>query len=286
MNDTEERFPEGQEATRSVPAAPAGRRRRTDRYQEETPAESPASYRPPVLSGQSETAREAANRLNGAPLREAGAPPRAGTVSRIRLGDQSGRPESRERVGYAPGRMGMPQRPRLSEEGRARMAEENRIRGAEPSRGRGPEGSGMPGRDTRARGARPAERGPVRPPREEEPPRRGRRWLTILVIVLVVLGLLILGVNLIPENADGLPGTIRKTVGGFAGSLFNSAGSRPHAVTAFLVNGETETTAPADLTFSITTEKGVADVRLVDGEGNILQTSRMVADNTENTLWP
>lgn len=169
--------------------------------------------------------------------------------------------EHREHVGYAPGHMGMPaaDRGRMSEESRARVAEESRARlGADPRYGR--------------------------QTAQEEPKQRasgGRKLLTVLVLVLLVLGAVLIALQMIPEDAGGPLGSLKAA----AASLFQRDRTAEPMVTGFLVSGQENALAPAEIAFSIATRGEAADVRMVDSEGRVIPTTRSVNQSEGGTLW-
>ena len=161
MDNTEHMNEENREQTQMLSAIgeepiPAPRRRRSDRYHMPETAKSsehaageagsPESGTERLtLRADSETAREVARRFRieeqDGSRREAvrGATSRAGMLNAARIRENAGKPETagmnpgrnapgRDRVGYAPGQMGIgnTDRGRMSEESRARLADENR----------------------------------------------------------------------------------------------------------------------------------------------------------------
>ena len=158
--------------------------------------------------------------------------------------------DSREHVGYAPGRMG------ISPADRGRMSEESRARLADPRYVR-----------------------QTLPPEPEKP--RGRKALTALVVFLLLIGAALIGLLMIPEDAEGPLGKARAAV---AGLLKRDRTEEP-TVTGFLVSSQENALAPAEISFSIATRGGAEDVRMVDGEGSVLPTVRTVAQSENGTLW-
>lgn len=173
-------------------------------------------------------------------------------------------PQSRDmtmRVGYAPGRM---------EEGET--AQE------------------IPAR-------KPAEAAPVRkkpaPPvrvkdypenRYQNPPERpisgngGRKqrpvWPLIAAAVLLVAVLAVAGILLL-KNRNADPGSAADSV--------NSP--VPEVVFSFAVSGNDNQTAPADVTYSVTTAKSVTEVRLADEDGLPVAASVVQGDNADDSVW-
>ena len=261
-------------ADRTAPErAGAHRRRRTDRFSEaeeaaEDRAETP---RQPSWSENSETAREVANRYRQRQEAVSGdrttrLPSQSGQAREAALREAAGRNE-RERVGYAPGRMGMSpnQRARMSEAGRARLAAENRVYGNEDN----PRNNGLPGRR------------PVITDLQDDEPSGGRKVLTALVVLLLIIGAALIGLLLIPDDADGPLGTLKQQVT----ALLNRKEQEPHGVVSFTVSGQDQEYAPAKVTFLIVTEKGAEDVRLLDDADGVLPTSRTIGTEGDNTTW-
>ena len=252
-------------------AAPR-RRRRMDRYEETSGEEQAPRERKPALNS-SETAREVANRYR---QRQAQIPVRPAQRAEEAWGAGRQPQDSgeRERVGYAPGRMGISpaQRARMSEAGRARLAAENQAREAgspeEREAGRG----GYPG------SARYPGRQPIRKNPEAEP-RHGRKGLVIAVSALLAIGALMIGLLLVPEDGDGLLSSLRRSLSGLVGG----GRQEPRGVLAFELTGAEGREAPAEIVFTVRTERGVADVRLVGPDGEPLPTSRKISGEEEIT---
>ena len=282
----EKKAPAGMPVPAEASAAPAAeepaprRRRRTERFAEEAEQEPP---RPAEIRSTSETAREVANRYQRrepdpmsdttrVPVRPERNPARP-AADRIPGG------KNREQVGYAPGRMGLSagDRARMSEAGRARLAEEMQSRGSGTRNGR--ETIHVSGWDE-DRNARYAGRPAVPGKRPEASPRKGRRILTAAVVILLVVGALLAGLLMIPEDAEGPLGTLRQSLRG----ILNPVREEPHAVLAFSVSGQEPRGEGTDVLFSVETEKGVSDVRLLDEAGNVLPTSRSTSWE-ESTFW-
>ena len=303
MSETDLKQQEGTEP--AVETAAPRRRRRSEKYAEEPRTEERRVPEQPGMQQESETAREVARRFRmeesgttrvplardsqtgaagsrgdqirfsrGGEYRDGQAGPvrndrgngrmmPPGGSSRAAMNDRwagaSG--ERREHVGYAPGRMGMPSadRGRMSEESRARVAEESRARlGADPRYGR----QTVP----------------------EEPKQHssgGRKLLTVMVVILLVFGAVLIALQMIPEDAGGPLGSLKAAT---AGLLRRDRTAEP-MVTGFLVSGQENALAPAEISFSIATRGEAADVRMVDAEDRVIPTTRSVNHSEGGTLW-
>ncbi len=286
-------------------AAPR-RRRRSERYAEteteENGAEAPGYPSGPVSGTESATAREAAERMGLRTDREeeslAGSriPPQAAAwnraraaagsssrqgmseASRIRMaegrrertgGNEAGAyGRSGESVGYASGRMSAGN-PAMAAAARARM-EAQRAAGS-PSPRKDDGGRGMPPKDNRYTFP------------EEDGGRKKPKGLLILLIVLLVIGLLIVGLLVIPEDAGGIPGDIKRAVTGLIGGKKTEESA--DGIVSFSASGYENSVAPTDVTFSVKALKTVTDIRLVDEDKQVITCSRMTGNNTDQNLW-
>ncbi len=256
-------------------AAPSPRRRRSARYQEEA-AEAEAVRQPEsVLETGSETAREVASRYRQ--RQEADAP--EGTVrvpaQRERMTGAPNRSamagrRDREQVGYAPGQMGVSpaQRARVSAAGRARLAEESQYREQRPTERPAAFGAGKPGSGTSAARTDPRYGGrPVQTARPADlSSRRKGKGPVILLICLLLAVVLAAGFLLIPKDMAGPLGDLKRRFTGGDGENRTEASQ----VLSFEMVQQTEMPEGIDVTFEAVTERQVADLRLVDGEGSIL----------------
>lgn len=167
---------------------------------------------------------------------------------------------SRIRVGYAPGRM--------SEEGYTRQIS---TTGAQQRTAQGPERKMIPGREEQTA---PAER-------------KGNLIPRILALILLCAGMIVIVLMLLPED-NGLRKTgedlARKTTG-FIQQLADKKASVPVEVTSFTVTGKLDGIAPADITFAISTGSEAVALRLVDKDGEPMDTSVIRANNTEDVAW-
>ena len=258
-----------------IPPAEAAprRRRRADRYAEEENEETireageqpegrPAGVQPFSRGGAvpSATAREAANRFG---LRSAEPEDRYADPASFRTAGAG--PASRPRP--VPGNRMPPAAPpyagmQTAEErrrGRLSADPRSRMQPPMPEAGRFASGSRRP--DSGMAGTRRPET------RWEEPEedRRGHRGILITAVaVLLGIGVLVTGLLLIPEDADGFPGDVKRTV-------LRWMGKEPaRGVISFTAGDYENVTAPVDVSILAETSGEITDVRLKDGNGNDL----------------
>ncbi len=143
---------------------------------------------------------------------------------------------------------------------------------------------------------RPSMDAPRRPQRinfvpkeneEEEVP--GNGGLIAIILVLLVIAAVVIGLIMIPEDEPGMLGSIKRTVteplrGLFAGNDAEHA-EAAHAsdFTATVV----QDTVPYRVSFSVITSNDVTSVRVVDANGNPLQTEIKLsqAGTERTTIW-
>ena len=222
----------------------------------------------------------------------------SGAPSRLRLqqgGNQQAAPygqRSSIRVGYAPGRMGERyQAERQAGTQRVREYPENRYEAQRAGRPSAPGEAREKGRSFgpgEARNRFEAQRkarpfAPAEPP--EEPEKRGKTILTILVTVLLVIGAAETALLLLPEDQ-----VLRKNVASVARQMTASleesvgrAGESAGRATVFEVTDQTRKTAPADISFSVTTEGDVSGVRLTDLNGEVIQAQSELGTQNRNS---
>ena len=169
---------------------------------------------------------------------------------------------SRVHVGYAPGR----------------MSERNQA----PETNRAPENERM---QARVREYPEYSYMPSRPVRQEiaEPVRGEQKRITslhILVIVLLIAGLILTALLALPAGND-----LRQKAAGAIQGLFGGEKKAASGITGYLVTGEQGQTAPADVTFMITANKNVRDVRLVDETGVAPEVFPTGENNTDENIW-
>ena len=182
--------------------------------------------------------------------------PDAGAVPRM--------PESRVRIGYAPGRMSdgltrqIPRRPEMPGSAPIRNYPENRYQVAPPKAEREPQAG------HKARG-------------------KALRWI---VAVLLVMGVLLIGVLALPsDNSIRVQAAeLAEKMTGWADGLFREPPREAARINSFSVTGN-EGIAPALVSFSVTTETQVEDLRLVDEDGRVIQTDLVQERNSEESVW-
>ena len=169
---------------------------------------------------------------------------------------------SRVHVGYAPGR----------------MSERNQA----PETGYSPENDRIQARVreypeysySASRPARQESTGPVHAEQRRITP------LHILVTVLVIAGLALTALLVLPAG-NGLREKAAAAIQGLLGGEKQEASG----ITGFIVTGDQGLTAPADVTFSITANKNVRDVRLVDESGKSPDIIPTGENNMEENIW-
>lgn len=139
----------------------------------------------------------------------------------------------------------------------------------------------------------PAQRGnaamrDTRPaPEEETTERRGISGaLLAVLIVLLLIGLLVAGYFLIPNDAEGILGDAKRSVSGMITGLVGSEptatpeATAPSHVTEYYTVQE-NAYAPTDVDFYVVTDRSVSDVRLFDAEGQMLEGT-VESEDTED----
>ena len=127
---------------------------------------------------------------------------------------------------------------------------------------------------------------------EEQPRRKAHGWLIALVAVVLVLALCVLGFMLIPDDTEGLLGdaksAVTQTLSGLLGDaekILSPDSATPAQALDFSA-ANIQGTAPMDVVFTLTTTKNATGVRVVDEEGQALQTTTSVAtDNVDSRIW-
>lgn len=113
---------------------------------------------------------------------------------------------------------------------------------------------------------------------------KGRGVLVVVVIVVLVLALAVLGFMLIPED-DSTLGTIKQNVVSQLSDLLGQE-NEPDPVALDFSAAPVQGTAPLDVALNLTTTLTVEDVRVVDGDGNVLGTSTAFSmDNADSRIW-
>ena len=166
---------------------------------------------------------------------------------------------SRVHVGYAPGRMN--------------------ERGQAPDTNRASENDRMQARvreypEYSYTASRQDSTGPVRgEPRRITP-------LHILVIGLVVIGLILAALLALPAGSE-----LRERAAAAVQAMLGGEKKEASGITGFIVTGDQGQTAPADVTFSITANKNVRDVRLVDEAGVSPEIFPTGENNADENIW-
>lgn len=121
---------------------------------------------------------------------------------------------------------------------------------------------------------------------EVQPPRKGRKWLMILLVIVIVLGLIVTAFLMLP-NDDSTLGQMKANLSGqVSGLLGTGIDSTPDVAAMDFSAAPVQGIAPLDVAFTLTTSKTVTAARVVDGDGNPLATSTSVAmDNADSRIW-
>ncbi len=285
-------------------AAASPRRRRADKYhQEESHAPQYGAAKQPAASGMGAGALHGIGegesggvRYTAHPMIESETETAREVASRMRMQDADASSErATNRAGEADRLSGLkgsrvpPQAARMHEAARNRM-EASRQRGTErESVGYAPGRMGQKrppygGRDrAMSEWAPPAAMPPRQGDRQMEPGRKSHRGLAVALIVVLVLGLLALGVYLIPEDAGGLPGRVKATVTGWISGITGTRKAPGDEVISFTVSDNGDMIAPMDVSFTVKTTGNVQGVRLADKEGQLETTEQITADDAGQT---
>jgi len=117
---------------------------------------------------------------------------------------------------------------------------------------------------------------------EEE--RRPNSGLVAIIAVVLVLALLVVALLLIPSDAPGFPGNMKRAVIGVFGA---AEPTPPPVIAASDFSGmPLEGVAPLEVTFTLTTGKQAQQVRIVDESGTPMNAeARLMTDNADNRVW-
>lgn len=107
------------------------------------------------------------------------------------------------------------------------------------------------------------------------------RVLPIVIIVLLLIAALVLGMLLIPDDMEGPLGDIKRSVTG----LFSGEKEEVPARALGFTGEANKDTVPYQITFHVTTTTNVTDVRVVDSQGQPLDTTPTAnVPNTDSVL--
>lgn len=123
---------------------------------------------------------------------------------------------------------------------------------------------------------------------DDEPEKPRGNVLFIAVAVVLVLAMLVLGVMLIPDDADGVLGAVKGSVNGMIQSVRGDNGPQATEVPPSALDfyaALTQVNTGETVNFNLTTTKNATAVRLVDMDGRELTTQNTQVDNTENLIW-
>ncbi len=267
--------------TVDTPARPP-RRRRSDRYLEEQPAQEAPQQpvqndMPSWLNQQAEAAPQQPSWITPPAEQEPGA--------------EENNPTTRVQTRFAPRQDAQQAVPRPAVLGRqqGQQSDVRRPMNVPGYTQRQPLGTGP---------VQPQPRQPLYPQQQEAPARRNqpqnapekkkkkvRGWLVALVAIVLLLGLCVLGFLMIDETSDSpLAEAKRSVVSLLGGALPTEA---PPAATASGFSAAINTgTAPLDVVFSLTTSKSVTQVRLVDEDNLPLNAvGAAVTENADSIIW-
>lgn len=174
---------------------------------------------------------------------------------------------------------------------------------------------GIPGMENRRTASAPARRNASARPRREEPSAKPRRLiqptvqkptmelqddasfeqmteeerrpgggLVAIIAVVLVLALLVVALLMIPSDAPGFPGNMKRAVIGVFGV---AEPTPPPVIAASDFSGmPLEGVAPLEITFTLTTGKQAQQVRIVDESGAPMNAeARLMTDNADNRVW-
>lgn|GEM_PF-391696 len=262
MADMDQNLKNDNEQSVSTEETPR-RRRRADRYKNEP--ETSSQQDAASVETQSATAREVANRFRMESAME-------DATKRVPAQSDS----APARVFNPNAESGMPPRGRMTS-ARRPSGEQSGDAGEQTgdSRVRVGYASGRMGMGTPNWASREAENTderyngkPVVNKRPEDQG-NGHRGLKIAVAALIVIGVLIAAAMLIPGVRQTVLG--RNEVAGTEVLVYEAEG--------------TEGTAPAQVTFTIATQSGVTDVRMVDENGEAIEVTQTVSAGDEAVQW-
>lgn len=186
---------------------------------------------------------------------------------------------SRISVGYAPGQMGRNARTaQAAREAREAYGREIYSREAH-ERNQG---------DPRTVRNIQGDRYGYRLPEDRDPP-EGKRHpvLWAVTVLLLAVGLAAVILLSLPKN-DSIRKQASEAVGNITAPLEDLLARKniePARIDAFTVTGNEKTTAPTDVIFSVTTDRSVNSLRLVDEDGGEVAADLTLVENTDNNCW-
>ncbi len=221
--------------------------------------------------------------------------PVSGTRRPMPEGHTQQRNNARVSVGYAPGRMNP--MPRTAQD-YIQDLQAAREYGRDPRDNReygreiyGREARQQENRDPRRIREYPenryGERMPGNRPQRPAEPEKRHPLLWVVATLLVIAGFLLTAVLAMPEDSG-----IRKEAAEIARKItapvqgmLEKKKEEPAGIFAFTVTGNDKASAPADVIFSVTTDRSVESLRLVDEDGLDAGAEATRVDNAENTIW-
>ena len=125
-------------------------------------------------------------------------------------------------------------------------------------------------------------------PEDRDPAGSGRHpVLWTITVLLLVIGLAAVVLMCLPKN-DSIRKQASEAVGKVTAPLEELLARKniePARIDAFTVTGNEKTTAPTDVIFSVTTDRSVSSLRLVDEDGAEVAAELTRVENTDNNCW-
>ena len=125
-------------------------------------------------------------------------------------------------------------------------------------------------------------------PEDRDPPQSDRHpALWAVTALLLAIGLAAVILLSLPKN-DSIRKQASEAVGKITAPLENLLAQKniePARIDAFTVTGNEKTTAPTDVIFSVTTDRSVNSLRLVDEDGGEVAADMTLVENTDNNCW-
>ncbi len=125
-------------------------------------------------------------------------------------------------------------------------------------------------------------------PEDRDPPQSDRHpALWAVTALLLAIGLAAVILLSLPKN-DSIRKQASEAVGKITAPLENLLAQKniePARIDAFTVTGNEKTTAPTDVIFSVTTDRSVNSLRLVDEDGGEVAADLTLVENTDNNCW-
>lgn len=296
MNDQNKPMQENDQQTRVIPPVEAEasqteqggfRRRRMDRYRSEQAAETEKEPKTPVAGGAATWGRPARDNVQTSSQENSAAAWGKTTRVGVQPPPQQAAPSQ-----------GVPRPAVLNRKPeQPATAANNGVRRPVSAPGysqRQPLGQPQPGQSTgeqpRVRRIVVAEETDASTGEEnkQSPAKKNNALLVTLVAIVLVLGLIVLGFLMIPEDDSALGQVKSSVVDTLSGALGTGEKKEPvsNAQAMDFSAAPTQGTAPLEVALTLTTTKSVSGVRVVDAQGNVMSTSTSVSmDNADSRIW-